>query len=39
VQSNPTEVQAAPTPVQASLPADLAAEIVQGYSNYWTVRA
>jgi hypothetical protein len=38
VQSNPTAVQAAPTPVQASLPADLAAEIVQGYSNYWSVR-
>ncbi len=38
VQSNPTEVQAEPTPVQAILPADLAAAIVQGYSNYWTVR-
>jgi hypothetical protein len=38
VQSNPTEVQAAPTPVQANLPADQAAAIVQGYSNYWTVR-
>jgi hypothetical protein len=38
VQANPTEVQAAPTPVQASLPADLAAAIVKGYSNYWTVR-
>jgi len=38
VPSNPTEVQAAPTPVQANLPADQAAAIVQGYSNYWTVR-
>jgi len=38
VQSNPTEVQAAPTPVQVALPVDLAAAIVQGYSNYWTVR-
>jgi hypothetical protein len=38
VQPNPTEVQAAPTPVQVALPVDLAAAIVQGYSNYWTVR-
>jgi len=38
VQSNPTTVQAEATPVQATVPADLAAAIVQGYSDYWTVR-
>ncbi len=37
-QPNSTTIQAEPTPVQAALPADLAAEIVQAYSNYWTVR-
>lgn len=35
---NPIDVQAEATPVQAAIPADLAAAIVQGYSNYWTVR-
>ena len=28
----------APTPVAVNLPADLANAILQGYSNYWTVR-
>lgn len=37
-QLNPTDVQLEATPVQAAVPADLAAAIVQGYSNYWTVR-
>jgi hypothetical protein len=37
-QPNPTEVPPDPTPVQAAVPADLAAAIVQGYSNYWSVR-
>src|SRR5207253_2666435 len=37
-QLNPTEVQAEATPVQAAVPSDLAAAIVQGYSNYWSVR-
>jgi hypothetical protein len=31
-------VQPAPTPIQAALPPDLAAAILEGYSNYWSVR-
>jgi hypothetical protein len=30
--------QAEPTPVQAAVPAELAAAIIQGYDNYWSVR-
>jgi len=37
-QPNPTDVQAEATPVQAAVPADVAAAIVQGYSNYWSLR-
>jgi hypothetical protein len=39
--AEPTAVsndQAEPTPVQAAVPADLAAQIIQGYDNYWSVR-
>jgi hypothetical protein len=39
--AEPTAVsnqEAEPTPVQAAVPADLAAAIVQGYDNYWSVR-
>jgi hypothetical protein len=30
--------QAEPTPVQVAVPAELAAAIIQGYDNYWSVR-
>jgi hypothetical protein len=30
--------QAEPTPVQVAVPAALAAQIIQGYDNYWSVR-
>jgi hypothetical protein len=39
--AEPTAVsneQAEPTPVQAAVPAELAAAIIQGYDNYWSVR-
>ena len=39
--AEPTTVsneQAEPTPVQAAVPAELAAQIIQGYENYWSVR-
>jgi hypothetical protein len=39
--AEPTAVsneQAEPTPVQATVPSDLAAAIIQGYDNYWSVR-
>jgi hypothetical protein len=35
--SVPTE-QVQPTPVQAAVPPELAAAIIQGYNNYWSVR-
>jgi hypothetical protein len=37
-ETNPTLTAASPTPVAVNLPADLANAILQGYSNYWTVR-
>lgn len=37
-QPNPADVQTEPTPVQAPVPSDLAAAIVQDYSNYWSLR-
>jgi hypothetical protein len=41
-ETSPTTVansaSAQPTPVAINLPADLANAILQGYSNYWTVR-
>jgi hypothetical protein len=34
----PAQPEAQPTPVAITLPADLAQAILQGYSNYWTIR-
>jgi hypothetical protein len=36
--ANPISTAGAPTPVAVNLPADLANAILEGYSNYWTVR-
>ena len=42
IEASPTPVEnsasARPTPVAINLPADLANAILQGYTNYWTVR-